>query len=39
MANSSNKELGNIKHINGKNFHMCKFQMCEIFMGRTIGHC
>jgi hypothetical protein len=36
MANPSNKELGNIKCINGKNFHMWKFQMCAIFMGKEL---
>ncbi len=36
MENSSNKELGNIKCINGKNFHMWKFQMRAIFMGKEL---
>jgi hypothetical protein len=36
MANSSNKELGNIERINGKNFHMWKFQMRAIFTGKEL---
>jgi hypothetical protein len=36
MANSSNKKLGNIECINGKNFHMWKFQMRAIFMGKEL---
>jgi len=36
MENSSNKELGNIEYINGKNFHMWKFQMRAIFMGKEL---
>jgi hypothetical protein len=36
MVSSSNIELGNIKHINGKNFHMWKFQMHAIFMGKNL---
>jgi len=35
-GNSSNKELGNIECINGKNFHMWKFQMRAIFMGKEV---
>jgi len=27
MANSSNKELGNIEHYNAEKFHLWKFQM------------
>jgi hypothetical protein len=36
MANLSNKELGNIKCFNGKNFHLWKFQMHVVFMGKEL---
>jgi hypothetical protein len=36
MENSNNKALGNIECINGKNFHMWKFQMGAIFMGNEL---
>jgi hypothetical protein len=36
MANSSNQELGNIEHCNGKKIHLCKFQMHVIFMGKEL---
>jgi len=28
--------LGNIKHFNGENFHLRKFQMCAILMGKEL---
>jgi len=36
MANSNNKEFGNIKHCNGKKIHLWKFQMHALFMGKEI---
>jgi len=36
MANSSNQELGNIEHCNGKKIHLCKFQMHVVFMGKEL---
>jgi hypothetical protein len=36
MANSSNKELGNIERFNGKDFHLWKFQMHAVFMGKEL---
>jgi hypothetical protein len=36
MENSINKELGNIKHFNRENFHLWKFQMHAIFMGKEL---
>jgi len=36
MENSSNKESGNIERFNGENFHLWKFQMHVIFMGKKL---
>ncbi len=36
MANSSNKELGNIQHSNAEKFHLWKFQMHALFMGKKL---
>jgi hypothetical protein len=36
MANSSNKELDNIEHYNAKKFHLWKFQMHALFMGKKL---
>jgi hypothetical protein len=36
MANSSKKELDNIKHCNGEKIHLWKFQMHALFMGKKL---
>jgi hypothetical protein len=35
MADSK-LDLGNIDRFNGENFHLWKFQMCAIFLGREL---
>lgn len=36
MAESSNRDLGNIDRFDGENFHLWKFQMRVVFMGRDL---
>ena len=36
MVDSGNRDLGNIDRFDGENFHLWKFQMRALFMGKDL---